>query len=381
MAERDLDDNDFFIQNFVEIQNYLFSITEFIFKDEALKYEIKMYENRNPLSLVGDTRYREVRYCLNFRNVLLQEIEKIKSMTDYLHTSEWIADKTIENYTIEKEENGVIQKIHKKEVTSVSFKPIDANHIFKQICEPKAEKFLFMSATVNKQKISESFDIPLDDIYEIELDSPFPVENRIVLATSLFQMSYSKIEQSKPAMIKFLDELLSIAEGQRVVVHSGNYALANYIERESKHKHRLIVPTSHTREELIENEFKTRKDAVLVSPSIIEGVSFDDDLCRVQVIVKVPFLSLADRRTKYRNEKYPNWYVQDASDKITQGAGRGVRHKEDFCLTIILDAAFDNLFFSPKKLFSKWFRKSVRYLKDKSPENIKDTLKEFMKRI
>jgi Rad3-related DNA helicase len=99
-------------------------------------------------------------------------------------------------------------------------------------------------------------------------------------------------------------------------------------------------------------DFKMFKgSAVLVSPSIFEGLDFKNDESRFQIIVKSPFASLADKRIKYIADNYPTIYQEMTLLKILQGIGRSVRTPEDFAATYFLDASSKKLYDSKLNLW------------------------------
>ena len=101
---------------------------------------------------------------------------------------------------------------------------------------------------------------------------------------------------------------------------------------------------------------------MLVGPSLVEGLSFDDDLCRFQIIMKVPYPSLADKfvaaKMKYDNQ----WYSNTTAISILQGVGRGVRNMSDWCVTFILDGCFLRLFQMSYKMFPPEFCQRIKVL-------------------
>jgi Rad3-related DNA helicase len=135
-----------------------------------------------------------------------------------------------------------------------------------------------------------------------------------------------------------------------------------------------VAPKSGQREILIETLFKEKSNGVLVSPSLMEGLSLNDDMCRLQIVIKVPFTTLSDKRIKIRASTNPTWYSQEAIFKIVQSSGRGVRHKDDYCITFILDSAFQRLLNMHKKIFPFWFLKAVESIK---VDDIIPTLRKF----
>jgi Rad3-related DNA helicase len=81
-----------------------------------------------------------------------------------------------------------------------------------------------------------------------------------------------------------------------------------------------------------------------------EGIDLHDNLSEFQIIVKLPWDSLSNIRTKTLSEDNPLWYQNKMWQKLLQASGRSVRSKDDYAETFVLDSAFS---FHHKK-FSKY---------------------------
>ena len=79
-----------------------------------------------------------------------------------------------------------------------------------------------------------------------------------------------------------------------------------------------------------------------------EGVNFSDDLCRVLIMIGVPFdnPSLLETQKDYydvlhrRDPQTPDgntFYQIQCAIKVSQTLGRGVRHIEDYCMALLVD--------------------------------------------
>ena len=100
----------------------------------------------------------------------------------------------------------------------------------------------------------------------------------------------------------------------------------------------------------------------MVGPSLIEGLSFDDDLCRFQIIMKVPYPSLADKFVSAKMNYDKQWYSNTTAISILQGVGRGVRNMHDWCVTFILDGCFERLFYSSFNMFPPEFSQRIKVI-------------------
>jgi hypothetical protein len=76
------------------------------------------------------------------------------------------------------------------------------------------------------------------------------------------------------------------------------------------------------------------------------GVDLPDDLCRFVVVAKAPFQSLGDKLVAsrvYGSGMGAFWYKAICAQDLVQASGRGVRHKDDYCVTYLLDKQIENL--------------------------------------
>jgi Rad3-related DNA helicase len=107
-----------------------------------------------------------------------------------------------------------------------------------------------------------------------------------------------------------------------------------------------------TQDEVLQ-EHAEIKDGVLLSSSLWEGVDLKDDLSRFQIIAKVPYPNLSEKRTKIKMQKFPLWYKSQTLMKLLQGFGRSIRSEEDWAVTYVLDAAARDLLNQSKAMIPK----------------------------
>jgi ATP-dependent DNA helicase DinG len=63
------------------------------------------------------------------------------------------------------------------------------------------------------------------------------------------------------------------------------------------------------RDETLQRHYKNSKPTVLISPSFYLGVDLKDNLSRFQIIVKVPYADLTNRKVFVMKQRDPNWYT------------------------------------------------------------------------
>jgi len=117
---------------------------------------------------------------------------------------------------------------------------------------------------------------------------------------------------------------------------------------------------------------------VFLSVAMDEGISLDDDLARWQVVAKAAYPHMKDERVDYRMDDntmdgadWP-WYSAKAAINLQQAVGRGMRSKDDWCCTYLLDDSLLTLLDRNEWLFEDWFLDAVDCDFDEdvvSPEN------------
>jgi len=129
-------------------------------------------------------------------------------------------------------------------------------------------------------------------------------------------------------------------------------------------KHNITYDQAKDREVKLEEFKRAPNGTVLVASSMERGVNLPGDLCRVAVVMKVPFLNLGDKQiaTRLHSDKRNGqlWYNVSAIRTLVQMCGRGMRSAEDRCDVYILDAQFERLYRENKYLFPEWWRAALK---------------------
>lgn len=225
------------------------------------------------------------------------------------------------------------------------------------------DKFIIMSATLPPVNIA-SFLLGAEENegYGVEVDHPFPVENRPIIVRPRYSLTRDSFESEKGKVLAAHREVFAQHPHEKILVHAVSYNLAKLIL--SIGDDRMITHNSGDKEAVIQEFKASRRPLILVSPSLTRGIDLPDDLTRVIVWSKAPFLSLGDEITRRRANygKFGNvWYKSEAAQALMQGCGRGVRHENDWCESICLDEQIKLLITRNTFLFPKWFLDAVRF--------------------
>lgn len=263
---------------------------------------------------------------------------------------------------------------------SINVRPVDVDVYLQEWIWPRAEKRLLSTATFpypnNPKKWAGELGLDPDDIYVVEYPMPFPTEARpIVTRTAIDRMSSGGFAANVDRIADAIRSLAAKHDGEKGLVHTVSYDRA-----EQLHDRLGDIAILHDRQErrrdqnVNDQTFVTRwqqdnpndvdddqyigKD-VLLSPSLMEGIDLPDDMCRWQVLAKLPNPHLGDSRIRYRARKRQEWewYRNQAAMKTVQAAGRGVRHRDDHCVFYVLDTCFSDVY--PRHT-PDWFDGAVR---------------------
>jgi ATP-dependent DNA helicase DinG len=247
-------------------------------------------------------------------------------------------------------------------VDEVVFQPLEISAYTSQLFET-AETVLLMSATVFSQELlCKTLGIPKDKAEFVQVsESSFPIENRRIHAMNVAQLSWSTMSASMDGIAKAVDIIMDRHAGERGVVHTTSYQQTrDIIERVSEHNRARLVTTegSTARSELIQTHGATGA-SVLISPSLYQGVDLKDDLSRFQVIVKVPYSDLSDRRTQVKMQRDRGWYDWNTALRLVQTYGRSVRSETDSAVTYVLDSNFTSFVRAHRELFPTYFLEAL----------------------
>lgn len=175
-------------------------------------------------------------------------------------------------------------------------------------------------------------------------------------------LSAKTMNESLPNIVKVLDNLLSVHKNDKGIIHTTSYSQVQFIKNNlSKTNLARLIETNpkFDRNEMILKHSESKKPTVLISPSMFLGVDLKDDLSRFQVIVKVPYPDLTDKKVSVLKQRNPKWYEWNTILRLIQAYGRSVRNSEDYANTYILDSSVSYLLKNGKDMVPKWFSEAI----------------------
>jgi Rad3-related DNA helicase len=160
-----------------------------------------------------------------------------------------------------------------------------------------------------------------------------------------------------PVFKNLIEQIVVNHKGTKGIIHTHNMNITNYMRENLKGKRYLVREDGIDNEQILQMHLQGENDTVLVSPSMTHGVDLKDDLARFQIIVKAPYLPLNSKRIKKLFDMDSQWYANKMLTTVIQASGRGVRSKDDFCVTYILDGNIVHSILDNASRLPKYFLK------------------------
>ena len=231
----------------------------------------------------------------------------------------------------------------------VSVKPIFIGEMFEAL--DNADHNLLMSATISELYANRTMTLP-GTTKHIRLPPQFPPENKRVVFFKPQALNYNTMKEPETVK-KLCASAYQIVDhhtklGERGIILAPSFVIVQSVAETLRGMNMNTKIFEHVRgEKLVDwlEAFKAydKGPAVLLTPSGFEGIDLPGDMSRYQIICKAPYGSLGDRRVKVILDCYPDIYALTTLMKITQGAGRSVRSKEDHATTYFLDVGIQRL--------------------------------------
>ena len=216
-----------------------------------------------------------------------------------------------------------------------------------------AKTVILMSATIiDPETFAKTLGI--DNYKFIEVKSVFDPKKAPIYISDKVKLNYSNLKQMLPTIVNMIKTICEHYKDKRGIIHTHTQYIADFIKANYS-SDRLLVRTDKISNEAIMNIHEQCKNSILVSPSLTHGVDLKDDLARFQIIVKVPWLPLGNDRIKKLASIDQRWYVSQMFSTLIQACGRGVRTKDDWCDTYILDGSIIRLIHQYKDMLSEYF--------------------------
>lgn len=320
-----------------------------------------------------------IRFCEEYRDHLFEFIDRCQINIEKNDNIEPVMEKNLID-SINKEKNlsiilnemktnrrnWIVTNIEKSShdyIKKITLTPLDISKYFKEILDTSSYG-LFMSATIlNKQYLCKLSGLLEDKINFIRIiDSDFPKKNRPIHLMNVSWLNNKTIVSSLPAIAKTVDNIMTIHKNEKGIIHTTSYFQLNYIKDNLSPENRSRLLETHPlvdRIQILKRHIKTNKPSVLISPSLYHGLDLKDDLSRFQILIKVPYPDLGNKKIAAMKQKDMSWYLWNTVIRIVQAYGRSIRSNNDHATTYILDSNINYLLNVAKDMFPKWFVEAI----------------------
>ena len=227
---------------------------------------------------------------------------------------------------------------YNQEYDILEFKPLKVDNYARNTLLEYGEVCIFMSATILDWKFfSKCLGIRENEIYAIRRKSPFDFKRNPVVPIGEYDMSRKCIGENAPKTLDIVKTILKRHENDKGIIHTVSASCKDYLI-DNLNDSRLMEHNTQNRAEQLERFKKSNDPLVLVSPSMNEGVDLPGDLCRFQIMYKLPYPDLGDKQIMMRANADEDWYNYKTSLALVQTYGRGMRFEDDSCVTYFIDS-------------------------------------------
>jgi ATP-dependent DNA helicase DinG len=324
-----------------------------------------------------------IEFCIGLRERLLDFAEKAEGIIERSNQKISVEPYTERNLidALEREKslnaviddmknnkkNWIVSGIYREPTTNqlsrATLVPLDISGYFEPILG-KGSISLFMSATIlSKDYLCKTAGLEPEKVKFIRVqESDFPIKNRPIHMMNVAWLSAKTMAESMPRIARTVDNIMSMHKNEKGIIHTTSYSQLQFIKDNicKENKERLIeTGSSIDRTGVLEKHYSSKNPTVLISPSLHLGVDLKDDLSRFQIIVKVPYPDLTDKKIAAMKERDQKWYTWNTVLRLIQAYGRSVRSKDDYATTYILDSSISFLLKNAQDLLPKWFTEAI----------------------
>lgn len=279
----------------------------------------------------------------------IKEIEKLRKYYIKLTTFLSLVSKDRRNWVFECK-NGYL-----------TVKPVNVGDILNSMVWCRGKKVLASSATIiSKELFCKYCGLDEDETVIIKVPAIFPKENRPVVYIPIAKMTKPERANGYTPMAEAIARIAKKHENERGLIHAHSYEIAKEIYNRLSIENRAVIFHDKENRKQAFRRFIETEGAIFISVGFARGIDLKYDLCRWQVITKIPFPDQSDIRVKelWVRRKAWNWARYQAIKSLVQSCGRIVRAEDDYGITYILDESFENLY-RYKSQFPEWFLESL----------------------
>jgi ATP-dependent DNA helicase DinG len=235
----------------------------------------------------------------------------------------------------------------------VTLKPLRVERLSDSIFR-FGDKVLLMSATIiDHANFAKTLGIK--KYKYIEVDSAFEPKNAPIYVKVGEKINFKNLKEKLPKLCENTLKICELHKHQKGIIHTHTMEITQYLKDRTNDPRFLFRIDGQNNEAIIKQHIESKEPTILVSPSMAFGVDLKEDLARFQILLKAAYMPLNDERIKRLFKEDPDWYVNKMLNNLIQACGRGVRTKNDKCITYILDGTITDAVIRSVRKLPKYF--------------------------
>lgn len=246
---------------------------------------------------------------------------------------------------------------------NVRLEPVQGGRFVREALMKWGRKQLLLSATFldGSGAYSGALRLRPETTAKFAVPSTFAADRRPIIRRYVGNLGHRQFGDNSAAMVSEIQKICAENPGVRGVVHCTSYGMAEGLRQSMSGDKRFVWHGKNDRESVV-REFmsgRCQRNAVLVGVGLTEGYDFAGDLCRFQVLIRIPY-PYPSKRLKARSEVDPRHMDWRTCLTMVQTYGRGMRSADDHCRTYVLDSRFDKFVKTNVGQLPAWFREAIR---------------------
>jgi len=199
-----------------------------------------------------------------------------------------------------------------------------------------AEVIVLMSATIVGRDIFTK-NLGITDYEYIEVPSTFDPKRSPIIVGDKLPLGQKYIDKNLGKAIEECVKIANYHKDEKGIIHTHTFKITQELQKKLNGRRFLYREEGTTNETIVKEHYIRTDPTVLISPSLTMGLDLKGDLGKWQIILKLPYLPLGNKRIKMLQEQNPDWYRMKMLITLIQAAGRCTRTKEDESCTYIID--------------------------------------------
>jgi len=292
---------------------------------------------------IVESRYQEVMTsCSKNTNFAQKDTIKLRYLTQLQKSLE----KVIGNW-------GVVEYVIEKDDKTLQAIPLKVDYLASNLFD-YADKVIMMSATIiDHGNFAKTLGIK--DYKYIEVESTFDPKKSPIYCSDKYPLTYTTMQTNLPKVVDMVKSIVDTHKNEKGIIHTFTFAITEALKRKIHGRRFLYREEGITNESILQEHALRPDSTVLISPSMAFGVDLKDDAARWQIVMKMPYPSLASKRIKKLADMDQRWYTRKMLTTFVQMCGRSTRSEDDHSVTYVLDSNVINIMKRYSNLLPKYF--------------------------